>query len=138
MAQYYTVEELKDGVLLSDTLGLVNKFQFSFSSGSGYLTSPNATNGTGSGYFTFETAVNSEGNYSGSINYGMGSRTININSNIILKPTGSAYESGYIWSAIIKHGVNDVENTISFTPDWGVPPGSVYLRGTGGISLAII
>ena len=81
----------------------------------------------GSSYFTFETVRNANGFYdSTTVQNAVGTLS---SSNIPTLPI----QSPYIFSEIISPG----GNTFSFTPTNNVAAGSAFLRGTGGISLAI-
>ena len=81
----------------------------------------------GSSYFTFETVRNANGFYdSTTVQNAVGTLS---SSNIPTLPI----QSPYIFSEIINPG----GNTFSFTPTNNVAAGSAFLRGTGGISLAI-
>lgn len=81
----------------------------------------------GSAYFTFETVRNANGFYdSTTVQNAVGTLS---SSNIPTLPI----QSPYIFSEIISPG----GNTFSFTPTNNVAAGSAFLRGTGGISLAI-
>jgi len=81
----------------------------------------------GSAYFTFETVRNANGFYdSSTVQNAVGTLS---STNI---PT-SPIQSPFIFSEIISPG----GNTFSFTPTNNVAAGSAFLRGTGGISLAI-
>ena len=81
----------------------------------------------GSAYFTFETVRNANGFYdSTTVQNAVGTLS---SSNIPTLPI----QSPYIFSEIISPG----GNTFSFTPTNNVAVSSSFLRGTGGISLAI-
>ena len=81
----------------------------------------------GSAYFTFETVRNANGFYDSTTpQNAVGTLS---SSNIPTLPI----QSPYIFSEIISPG----GNTFSFTPTNNVAAGSAFLRGTGGISLAI-
>ena len=81
----------------------------------------------GSSYFTFETVRNANGFYdSTTVQNAVGTLS---SSNIPTLPI----QSPYIFSEIISPG----GNTFSFTPTNNVAVSSSFLRGTGGISLAI-
>ena len=81
----------------------------------------------GSAYFTFETVRNANGFYdSSTVQNAVGTLS---SSNIPTLPI----QSPYIFSEIINPG----GNTFSFTPTNNVAVSSSFLRGTGGISLAI-
>ena len=89
------------------------------------ITSPSTLRG--SAYFTFETVRNANGFYdSTSPQNAVGTLS---STNILTLPI----QSPYIFSEIISPG----GNTFSFTPTNNVAAGSAFLRGTGGISLAI-
>ena len=81
----------------------------------------------GSAYFTFETVRNANGFYDSTTpQNAVGTLS---STNIPTLPI----QSPYIFSEIISPG----GNTFSFTPTNNVAAGSAFLRGTGGISLAI-
>jgi len=81
----------------------------------------------GSAYFTFETVRNANGFYDSTTP--QNAVGILSSTNIPTLPI----QSPYIFSEIISPG----GNTFSFTPTNNVAAGSAFLRGTGGISLAI-
>ena len=123
----YTAEQLKgEGVLLADniTTGLpLAKFLIT------------NTTSTGSAYFTFETIRNINGFYDSiSPTNGKGNLRIDI------PPIGATLipvdliQSDYIWSVIVPPG-----GVCGFTfgPTSEVKASTVYLRGTGGISLEL-
>ena len=123
----YTAEQLREGVLVTDALIGETDFNFTFPS---YL--------TGSAYFTFETKRNATGSYDNVTPLGKGDKEVGASSLIVIKPTGSAYETGYIWSAKVRDGGSNPNNVITWTPDINVGVGEAYLRGTGGISVNVV
>ena len=126
MASYTAAQLNGAGVLLADniTTGLpLAKFLVT------------NTTSTGSAYFTFETVRNSNGFYdSSSPTNGSG------NIRIDLPPIGAdvspvdLIQDNYIWSVVIPVG-----GVCGFTfgPTSQVDKETVYLRGTGGISLEL-
>tara|TARA_B100001093_G_scaffold514289_1_gene587988 strand:- start:200 stop:589 length:390 start_codon:yes stop_codon:yes gene_type:complete len=123
----YTAAQLKGaGVLLADniTTGLpIAKFLIT------------NTTSTGSAYFTFETVRNSNGFYdSSSPTNGSGLVRIDI------PPIGATtvpvdlIQDNYIWSIVIPSGG---VCGFTFIPTSQVDASTVYLRGTGGISLEL-
>lgn len=123
----YTAEQLREGVLITDALIGETNFNFSFSS-----------NQSGSAYFTFETLQNTTGSYGGVVPLAKGAKSVGENSLIQVKPTGSAYESGYIWSAIVADGGSNPNNVITWVPSTNVGVGKARLKGTGGISVTVV
>ena len=123
----YTAEQLRKGVLVTDALIGETNFNFTFPSSL-----------SGSAYFTFETKRNVTGSYDNVTALGKGDKEVGVNSSIVIKPTGSAYETGYIWSAIVRDGGSAANNVITWTPAVNVGVGTAYLRGTGGISVNVV
>ena len=89
------------------------------------VTSPSTL--LGSAYFTFETVRNANGFYDSTTPQ----NAVGTLSSTNIPPL--PIQSPYIFSEIISPG----GNTFSFTPTNNVAAGSAFLRGTGGISLAI-
>ena len=123
----YTAEQLREGVLITDELVGETNFNLSFPSSL-----------SGSAYFTFETKRNVTGSYANVTPLGKGDKEVGVNSLIVIKPTGSAYETGYIWSAVVRDGWSNPNNVITWTPAVNVGVGTAYLRGTGGISVNVV
>jgi len=134
----YTASQLAEGVLITDEITGETNFNFIFPSAS-YEESPTANPpGTGSGYFTFETLPNVNGGYSGVAPLAKGNKSVDANSKIVVKPTGSAYEPGFIWSAQCISGGTNALNVIEWTPATTVGVGTARLRATGGISVNVV
>ena len=123
----YTADQLKGaGVLLSGNITAplpATKFLIT------------NTTSTGSAYFTFETVRNSSGSYdSTSPTNAKGGL------NMASPPAGATLvvtdliKSDYIFSVVVPPGG---VSGFSFDPSNQVNAGTVYLRGTGGISLEI-
>lgn len=123
----YTAEQLREGVLITDALIGETNFNFSFSSDQ-----------SGSAYFTFETLQNATGSYAGVTPLAKGIKSIGANSLHVIKPTGSAYEEGYIWSAIVRDGGSAPNNVITWVPSINVGVGAARLKGTGDISVNVV
>ena len=127
----YTAEQLSgDGVLLADNIPAAlpaTKFLIA------------NTTSTGSAYFTFETVRNANGFYDSSspTNARGGLDVANLPAGATLLVTGSLQGedvSDYIWSVVVPSGGI---SGFTFDPSLEVVAGTVYLRGTGGISLEI-
>jgi hypothetical protein len=123
----YTAAQLSEGVLVTDALIGETNFNFTFPSSL-----------SGSAYFTFETKRNGKGYYDNVTPLGKGDKAVGGSSLIVIKPTGSAYETGYIWSAVVRDGGSNPNNVITWTPSVNVGVGTAYLRGTGGISVNVV
>lgn len=122
----YTAEQLREGVLITDALIGETNFNFIFPSSL-----------SGSAYFTFETKRNITGSYADVTPLAKGDKEVGGSSLIVVKPSGSAYETGYIWSAVVRDGGSNPNNVITWTPAVNVGVGTAYLRGTGGISVQV-
>ena len=123
----YTAAQLKGaGVLLADniTTGLpLAKFLIT------------NTTSTGSAYFTFETVRNSDGFYdSSSPTNGSGNLRIDVPPIGATLIPANLVQSNYIWSVVVPPG--GVCGFV-FGPTSQVDASTVYLRGTGGISLEL-
>ena len=129
----YTAEQLSKGVLVTDAIEGETNFNFSFSG-----SNTNPSNLSGSAYFTFETLQNGTGSYDGVTPLGKGLKSVGANSLIVVKPTGSAYITGYIWSAEIRDGGSAANNVITWVADTNVGVGAARLKGTGGISVNVV
>ena len=123
----YTAEELRGQGTLTEAISGATSFEFTFPSSL-----------SGSAYFTFETKRNVTGSYDNVTALGKGDKEVGVNSSIVIKPTGSAYETGYIWSAKVRDGGSEANNVITWTPAVNVGVGTAYLRGTGGISVNVV
>ena len=123
----YTAEQLKgEGVLLEDNITTGSPF-------ANFLITN--TTSTGSAYFTFETVRNINGFYdSSSPTNGKGNLRIEIPPiGATLIPVDSIQDD-YIWSVVVPSGG---VCGFTFAPTSQVNASTVYLRGTGGISLEL-
>ena len=123
----YTAQQLSGaGVLLADNITAAlpaTKFLIT------------NTTSTGSAYFTFETVRNGDGYYdsSSSTNAKGGLDIDNLPAGATLLVT-DLIQSDYIFSVIVPPGG---VSGFTFDPSAQVNAGTVFLRGTGGISLEI-
>lgn len=135
----YLPNELETGVLTKEAMNGETTFTFFFTTNSAEL-----------GTFTFETVKENtpQGSYyqlSGSFGfsgstgftprYADGNKYVGAGSKHIIKPTGSAYNDGYIWSATLRDGDSNANNVITWVTQQNVPAGGAILRATGGVKL---
>ena len=129
---YYSPSDLENGVLI--TAALIGETNFNFE-----FTGSNPNIGAPEGYFTFETLKNNTGSYANVTPLGIGDQAVGANSAIEIKPTGSAYDEGYIWSArVIRTTTTPANNVLTWTPATNVGVGAAKLRGTVGIAVNVV